>query len=310
MLKILIVGMGSIAHKHISALDKIRNDFQYFALRSFRESTKNDRITDLFSWDDVPLDIAFAIISNPTDKHESTIRACLDRNISIFIEKPVSNRIGGLEELAKQFKARNLITYVGCNLRFLPVLTYLKQEISKNSKRINEVSVYCGSHLPDWRPNKDYRELYSVDETRGGGVHLDLFHEIDYVTWLLGLPLSNRGVTRSVSSLKINAADYANYILFYGQFAATITLNYFRRDAKRTIELVFEDTTWTVDLLKNQIIDKDANLIFHENFSIGDTYLIQMKNFMNVLNGSVKSENDMKYSVNILKIGLDVEKIS
>ena len=302
--------MGSIAHKHVNALDKIRNDFQYFALRSSWESTKYDRITDLFSWDDVPQHIAFAIISNPTDKHESAIRACLDRNISIFIEKPVSDRTGGLEELAEEFKARNLITYVGCNLRFMPVLTYLKHELSKNPKRINEVSVYCGSYLPDWRPNKNYRELYSSHETRGGGVHLDLFHEIDYVTWLLGLPLSNRGVTRSVSSLKINAADYANYILFYEQFAATITLNYFRRDAKRTIELVFEDTTWTVDLLKNQITDKDANLIFHENFSIGDTYLFQMKNFMNVLNGSVKSENDMQYSVNILKIGLDVEKIS
>ena len=142
------------------------------------------------------------------------------------------------------------------------------EEFSKKNKLINEVSVYCGSYLPNWRPNKDFRATYSAHEAQGGGVHLDLFHELDYLCWILGMPTSAYGIRRNVSSLAIDASDYAHYLLFYEHFTATATLNYYRTDTKRTMEIVFDNTTWSVDLLKNEITDHRKNIIYGTIFNV------------------------------------------
>ncbi len=169
--------------------------------------------------------------------------------------------------------------------------------------KINEVNVYCGSYLPDWRPGKDFRTLYSADPGRGGGVHLDLFHELDYLVWIFGQPIKHNGTFRNVSSLNINAIDYANYVLCY---PASVILNYYRRKAKRVMEIVFSDKTWIVDLLKNEIRDENEILIFASEFEIMDTYKKQMSDFIEGLKSN-SPLNTLKESVEILKICLNNE---
>ena len=39
--------------------------------------------------------------------------------------------------------------------------------------------------LPDWRKNIAYSKSYSSIKKQGGGVLLDLSHELDYATYLL-----------------------------------------------------------------------------------------------------------------------------
>lgn len=307
-MNILIIGLGSIARKHIAALDKIDASFNYFALRSSRNNADITGVKNLCSWDEVPSDISFAIIANPTNQHTTAIGQCVERNIPLFIEKPVSHQLAGLTELSEKIHDKNLKTYVACNLRFLPVLVFLKEQI--RYKKINEVTVYCGSSLPSWRPGIDYKTSYSADEKRGGGVHLDLFHELDYLCWMLGKPMSSRGIIRKVSSLGINAADSANYLLFYKNFTASVILNYYRPDPKRTIEIVFYDTIWTIDLLKNNITDSSGKVIFEDIVhSVKDTYLLQMQYFIDHLKGKRGIDNNFDSSLEILKIALLNEKI-
>ena len=310
-MKVLIIGLGSIAKKHLNALNQISTNFEYFALRSNKNAPVVGNITNIYHWEEVPSDIDFAIISNPTEQHVPTIKKCIKKNIPIFIEKPISDQLAELENLSKEIISKKLLTYVGCNLRFMPALAFLKQEIDKTKKRVNEISVYCGSYLPNWRPGKNYKMIYSANETQGGGVHLDLFHELDYICWIFGLPINSYGIRRNLSSLTINASDYAHYILFYKNFSATITLNYYRVDAKRTIEIVFEDSTWSLDLLKNKITDHKGYIIFDdENFSIQETYFLQMNHFINVLLNKKVPTNIFTESLQILKICLLNEKIS
>lgn len=310
-MKVLIIGLGSIAQKHLFALNQIPYRFEYFALRSSKNAPHIENITNIYHWNQLPDAIDFAIISTPTYQHVAAIEACIKKNIPIFIEKPVSNTLAGLEDLSKEIEKNKLLTYVACNLRFLPVLSFLKEEFSKKNKLINEVSVYCGSYLPNWRPNKDFRATYSAHEAQGGGVHLDLFHELDYLCWILGMPTSAYGIRRNVSSLAIDASDYAHYLLFYEHFTATATLNYYRTDTKRTMEIVFDNTTWSVDLLKNEITDHRKNIIFSEKkTSIQETYLLQMNYFINaLLNKKEATMNTFTESLQILKICLVNEKI-
>ncbi|MEO8173176.1 MAG: Gfo/Idh/MocA family oxidoreductase, partial [Sediminibacterium sp.] len=171
-MKILIIGLGSIARKHIAALDKIGESFSYFALRSSDNSPAVDGVQNIYAWSYVPEDINFAIIANPTDQHTQAIEECINRNIPLFIEKPLAHKLDGLSRLAEKINEKGIRSYVACNLRFLPVLLFLKNNLG--NRRINEVNIYCGSSLPAWRPGTDYTTSYSADEARGGGVHLDL----------------------------------------------------------------------------------------------------------------------------------------
>ena len=38
----------------------------------------------------------------------------------------------------------------------------------------------------NWRPKQDYHTSYSAYKNKGGGVLLDLSHELDYATWIFG----------------------------------------------------------------------------------------------------------------------------
>ena len=51
--------------------------------------------------------------------------------------------------------------------------------------RIMRIDCECSSFLPDWRPGTDYRHGNSVQK-EGGGVILELSHELDYLQWFFG----------------------------------------------------------------------------------------------------------------------------
>ena len=66
-MKVLIVGLGSIALKHIAALRKIDPNIELYAIRSSLKADAKKGIINIFSFDDLDhIEIDFAIISNPT----------------------------------------------------------------------------------------------------------------------------------------------------------------------------------------------------------------------------------------------------
>lgn len=308
-MKVLIIGLGSIAKKHIKALKEINPDIEIYALRSDRKAVPFDSVVNLYDISECNQNFDFAIISNPTSLHASAIESVLRLNIPLFVEKPVFDSLGK-EELLQEIAERGIITYVACNLRFLESLRYLHDYIRNNpQRRINEVNVYCGSSLPEWRPGMDYRKCYSAIPELGGGVHIDLIHDIDYVYWIFGKPIISKGICRNVSSLKIKAIDYANYQLVYPGFTTSIILNYYRRDYKRTLEVVFDDATWTVDLKENTIRDARGLLIFKGNNSPVDTYREQLEYFIGAIAAGGFPENNVHSAYDILKICLSYERL-
>ncbi len=303
-MKVLIVGLGSIATKHINAIRQLDKGARIYALRSNANAEVKEGITNLYSFDEAKtIGFDFAIISNPTSEHKKTIDALLVLKCPFFIEKPVSDSIE-VHDTVAEIKKLGILTYIACNLRFLDSLRYVKEEISKNKKRINEVNVYCGSYLPEWRPNVDFRTSYSARKDLGGGVQFDLIHEIDYIYWLFGKPEKVTKTLRSTSSLDIDAVDYGNYCLEYGGFCVGVTLNYYRRDYKRTLEILFDDGTWLVDLKQNKVFF-DKMEIFSSSQQINDTYLEQMEYFYQLLQTGAKSSfNSINEAVEVLKIGI------
>jgi predicted dehydrogenase len=304
-MNILIIGLGSIALKHINAINKIDNKINIFAYRSIDHQTNIPGVKNIYNLENLEVNFDFAIISNPTHLHSHFIELLSEKGINLFIEKPPLDSLVNADILIKKVESRNIITYVGCNLRFHPSLVFLKKELLLKNKRINEVNIYSGSYLPNWRPGKNFRDIYSVNPEMGGGVHLDLFHEIDYAFWLFGKPNKVTSIKRNVSSLYINSIDYANFLFQYENFALNIVLNYYRKDSKRSIEILFDDQTLTIDLLNNTIYDSENNLIFSDNkFDIIDTYMEQMSYYINSLKLKKHTMNSFANSIEILKLCL------
>lgn len=306
-MRVGIIGLGSIARKHITALRGLDSRVEIVALRHSHAtspaSSEEAGITDLYSLDELlACRPDFIIISNPTAQHYDTVVALAGSGVPLFIEKPL------FADLSRPLPTIGSPTYIACNLRFLDSLRWVKKHLA--GRRVNEVNAYCGSYLPDWRPtlkNEAWRTCYSANREMGGGVHIDLIHEIDYLYWLFGAPETVRKTFRNVSSLDISAWDYANYCFEYPTFAVSVVLNYYRRDYRRTLELVFEDATWQVDLAANTVTDLGTGtMLFESPQRFADTYPAQMEDFLHRLGtDSAEAFNTIDEAYDVLRICLE-----
>lgn len=301
-MNILIIGLGSIAQKHIQAIHNLFPDASITALRSSINAVTTEGVHNIYTLEELKGKPDFVLISNPTNLHAQAIQQCIQLGVPMFIEKPLFDTLSNKDLLIQQVADAGVITYVACNLRFHPAIRFLKEQMV--NKRINEVNIYCGSYLPDWRPGRDFRTIYSANAEMGGGVHLDLIHEIDYCYWIFGKPKHTHAIRRNTSHLDISAVDYAHYSLTYEGFVANITLNYFRKDTKRTVEILTDESTWILDLPKCEITDHKGNLIFKEEYKIVDTYTDQIKYFTNHIQQHQQPMNSIHEANEVLNICL------
>ena len=74
-MNVLIIGLGSIALKHIKVLKEINPNTSFFALRSSKLSVNIQGVEDLFLWEDaLSKNFDFCIISSPSSLHLSHLQ--------------------------------------------------------------------------------------------------------------------------------------------------------------------------------------------------------------------------------------------
>jgi predicted dehydrogenase len=304
-MNILIIGLGSIANKHIQALRKIDSEVYIEALRSSEMAEKTDAIKNIFSLKEATKP-DLIIVSNPSIFHFDSLIQILPFNVPILLEKPAFTSIKEYNDIEKHLKKFRSFIQVGFNLRHLKCLQFAKDFIVQD--KLQEVNVYAGSYLPDWRPQTNYKDSYSAKSKLGGGVHLDLIHELDYTTWICGFPDQAFKSLRSKSHLGIESIDFAHYLLEYPSFATSITLNYYRKDSKREIEFITNENTIKVDILKNSVTELNSNsIIFESDQTILDTYTDQMNDLVDKIKSGYKGYLDLKHSMYTLKIAINGE---
>lgn len=301
-MKVLIVGLGSIANKHITALRKLKPDVELYALRSSHNGGEVENVCNVFSLDEVPSNVDFALIATPTKHHADSLRTIIPLGIPVFLEKPPLSSLDEAEEIAVLIEQNQTLVYTAFNLRFHPLILWLKDYIE--GKRVVQVSSYGGSYLPDWRPNVDYRRVYSSMEEMGGGVHLDLTHEIDFIRFLFGEPMVVQSNLRKISDLEISSIDSARYWLDYPDKVISVDLNYFRRDAKRTVEVVTDTETIEVDLIRGTVVRNREELLRTIEYNIQESFDLQMAYFLECIERGSITMNFFVESLNTLKICL------
>jgi len=185
------------------------------------------------------------LITVPTSLHLALAREAAQRGCHLFIEKPLSHNWDGVEALLDEVRRRDLITLVGCNTRFHPGLSAVKNLLGQQAiGRVMSARVEVGQYLPDWHPYEDYRKGYSARRDLGGGIILDAIHEIDYIRWLLGEITGVTRVAEKLSELEIDTEDMAALILkFESGAVGELHLDYLQRAYSRTCQLIGAEGT-------------------------------------------------------------------
>ena len=194
----LVIGYGSIGKKHAKILKNLKEVDEVVVLTSqkkipYRKISSLNEIKRLNPF--------YITIASPTNKHYEQLRF-LEKNFvkkKILVEKP-------LFEKKFNLRIKRNKVYIGYNLRFNPLIIFLKKILKKVD--VIFASVYCGYHLPYWRKNIPYTKSYSASTVKGGGVILDLSHEIDYITYIFGKIKIINFIKKKISNLDISSEDF------------------------------------------------------------------------------------------------------
>ena len=85
-MKVLVIGLGSIARKHIAALQSLKVDAEIYAFRSNLNAVIEEGVENIYNLDNSTIEFDFAIISNPTHLHREFIEKLAHKGIPLFIE--------------------------------------------------------------------------------------------------------------------------------------------------------------------------------------------------------------------------------
>ncbi len=311
MTRVLISGLGSIGRRHLSNLKELGiSDFVLHRSRPepLQSNPHLPVYTDLS--DAFATDPDLALITSPTAFHVSGATAAVRYGCHFFVEKPVSHTLDGVQSLLDGAEEAGLITFVGFDLRFDPGLQRVHGLLSENAiGRVTSLHAEVGQYLPDWHPGEDYRTGVSARKETGGGVLLDLIHELDYVSWLLG-PVSDVSCFADrVSSLQIETEDTAAVLLRFDSGAiATVNLDYVRRRPQRSCTIVGEEGTieWnyydqTVSVLSPE---SSKDTWSYAGFERNDRFRAEMTHLLRCLDGSAEPTTDLRRGVEVLRIAL------
>lgn len=268
-MKIIFFGLGSIGTRHLKLLQE-HFDHEIYAYR-----THQPWVIERFNpqtWDAVDIcqpEVAF--ICNPTHLHIQTAIECAKRGMHLFIEKPIDNKLDGLDDLLKIVDEKKLVTYVAYNMRFYPKIIELKEKISTHYT--DSIHIVCYSNAKLWPSRREFDDVL-----------LELSHEIDYAVYLFG-PIG-----------KINGvADetWAEISLVHRGSDCTISLDLLSKDERR------------------YIIVKLTNGIIWENLRSGgeNSYLDQLKFFFKNLEiGNTKMMNHLHAAAPLFKQIIEFKK--
>jgi predicted dehydrogenase len=311
-----IIGLGSIGSRHLRLVRELRPDLNVIAVRSGQGNKvfEEEVSTIVYSLEDaVDKSIGAAIISTPAINHVEQAIELMEKGIHVLIEKPLSHSLDNVNKLLGIAEKSKLVGLVGYCLRYDPgALKFNKMLNNKITGQILHARVECGSYLPEWRKGFDYRESVSAKRELGGGVLLELSHELDYVRWFFGEMKSAYANIQKSNTLDINVEDSAE-IIFESElgFPVSVHLDFNSRIARRRCiaRCANGDLTW--DAIANKVTwQTDNNSEELETFKNDRDYIFkeQLNHFFNCVENKILPSVSISDGVAVLHMIDSIKK--
>lgn len=221
--RVLLVSLGSIGARHLRNLRRLCPDTRIAVLR--RPDADTDEALAAGA-DEVFYSLkealAFAphagIVASPAPFHVEVAEALARAGVPLLIEKPLANEPAPAAALVRLCRENSVPLAVGYNLRFLPSLRAVRELIAQGAiGEVFSVRAEVGQYLPDWRRGTDYRQGVTAQAKLGGGVLLELSHELDYLLWMFGMPSRVTAVGGCSGQLDIDVEDIVELTMQYEQ---------------------------------------------------------------------------------------------
>jgi predicted dehydrogenase len=293
--RVLVLGAGSIGSRHVRELTGAGADVDVAdpdparAAAAGAGSPVDFDLDRLAGYDGI-------VVASPTTFHAEQARAALvTTDAFVFVEKPLTADVEGLDELVRLGKGRLMVGY---NLRLHEPVRRLMQLVhGGRAGRISTVRLWFGSWLPDWRPAVDYRTTYSARADLGGGILSDAIHELDLLVWLLGAgPYEVAGaVVDRLGPLEIDVEDTVVALLRHPSgVAATVSLDYLSRRYRRGIEVIGDQGTVRLDWARAVIEVEDASgvTVSPATEPVAASYALQATRFLACVTGEAEPPVD------------------
>lgn len=309
--KILIVGLGSIGKRHLKIL-KIIKPKAKIAILSHKEKELH-KASALETFYDIDKAISFqpdtALICNPSTLHLSIAKELLKNDIDLFIEKPLSNNMQEAMDFKILVNRSKVLVQVGYNLRFTKSMQLIKELLDKQKiGRILSFRSEVGSYLPDWRKTGDYRKQVSAKKELGGGVLLELSHEIDYLLWLFGKPAWLNANISKQSQLSIDVEDNVNLMLSFKKqnINGSLNMDFYRRDPTRNLTIIGTAGSIKWDGIKGIVSifrpETDWNTLKTFENEINNSYEDQLLSFFNSIKEKKETLVTLDDGISTLKV--------
>lgn len=331
-MRVLFCGLGGIGQRHLRNLrslvppeqlevhayrvlgrsEKLRDDLSIEADRNLVDDYQIMVHTDLEQALATAPTMVF--ICNPSSLHTGIALKAVKSGAHVFIEKPVSNTMEGLDELLAIVKAKQLVCYVGYNFRFHPGLIRIKALLEQGYfGKLLAVHLEIGEYLPNWHRYEDYRTMYASRADLGGGVILSQIHEADLIYWYFGLPVSIYCLGGKLSDLEIDVEDTATSLMQckgrMGHFPITLHQDYLQRPPVRTIKIVGDNGVALIDLIKNDLKVFNANGETAEHwdgfgFKRNDMFHAQMQHFLACVDNKATPQVSLEDGMQSMRLAL------
>lgn len=232
MLRIGIIGTGSIANAHISGYLAFGEECRIVALADVipgkaAEKAQAFALTDAVAYDD-PLsmiaqaELDIVSIATPPSTHAPLAIAALDAGIHVLVEKPMAPSLEECDAmLAAQERSGKLLSVVAQN-RFRDDLATLKAVVESGLLgSISHVRVDSA-----WWRGLPYYDLWwrGTWEKEGGGCTLNhAIHHIDLLLWLLGSPAEVTAMLANAQHENSEVEDLSVAVFRYQRGLAQLT---------------------------------------------------------------------------------------
>lgn len=196
-----VIGKGSIGHRHASNLSFLGARVTHYGWRNLNMDHLLDEITACRG-------DAGVIIATSTNIRRQLITQCSEVGAALYIEKPVAHKTIDVQKIFDLPNTTLERSVAGFMMRYHPMVRKLLDTPVKN---IFRASFEIGHDVTKWRQNWTFADSYAADPD-GGGVLLDLCHEIDLACLLCGsAPLSS---VNSIEDPNFAGVDIATILDF------------------------------------------------------------------------------------------------
>lgn len=247
-MRALVIGYGSIGARHAGNLLQLGHAVGVVEPDEGRRAAAADTGVEVF--EGLPGALGdfrpeAALVCTPSNAHVAPALQCARAGCHLFVEKPLSTSLDGVEELAAECEARGLVTMVGCNMRFHPAVARVRELLGSGLGLGSPLwgDFEWGYWLPFARP-ADWRDSYMANRALGGDLLFDDIHELDLACWIMGEPIGVLATAERLGDVTVDVEDCVDVVVRFASGArARMHADYLQHGYSRRLKVVAERGT-------------------------------------------------------------------